>query len=117
MKDGTRVVKLDSSDLPVSSVHRLVCLPLGRVLDILHDAAVEHGCEVLFQHKVTPSIGQTDEKAWVNVALPSGDFKRLEADYVVGCDGANSQIRCALFGNREFPGTTWNQQIIASNVS
>lgn len=116
-RDGSQIVKLDSSDEPESSLYRMVCLPLGRVVQILRDAAVANGCEILLQHKVTPNLGTSDGKAWVDVEVPSGGTKRFEADYVVGCDGANSQVRRALFGDLEFPGSTWDQQIIASNVS
>ncbi|TPX14730.1 uncharacterized protein E0L32_005125 [Thyridium curvatum] len=115
-KDGSKIVKLDSSDEPESSLYRMVCLPLGRVVQILRDAAVANGCEILLQHKVTPNLGTSDGKAWVDVEVPSGGTERFEADYVVGCDGANSQVRRALFGDLEFPGSTWDQQIIASNV-
>ncbi|KAJ3468007.1 hypothetical protein MRS44_002072 [Fusarium solani] len=115
-KDGSSIVALDSSDVPETSLHRMVCLPLGRVIRIIYDEAVSNGCEVLMQHKVTPSIGQTAEGAWVDVVDASSKVQRFHADYVVGCDGANSQIRRALFGDLEFPGRTWDQQIIASNV-
>lgn len=94
----------------------MVVLPLGRVCEILYDEAISAGVGVLFKHRVLPQIGQTDDKAWVDVDA-GGDVKRFEADYIVGCDGGNSQIRRSLFGDLEFPGWTWNQQIIASNVS
>ena len=40
----------------------------------------------------------------------------VKAKYVVGCDGANSIVRRKLFGE-EYPGFTWDAQIIATNVS
>ena len=60
-------------------------------------------------------IGQDEDKAWVEVEKADGR-KRFEADYVVGCDGANSQVRRCLFG-KSFPGKTWDEQIVATNVS
>ncbi|KAL4929705.1 FAD-dependent oxidoreductase [Aspergillus undulatus] len=119
-KDGTRIAGLNNEFEPESSVHRIVCLELGRVVQILYDAAMEQGCaEVLMGHRVT-GIGQDDSLAWVEVVLPSqsssGESLRFSADYIVGCDGAKSQIRRSLFGDWEFPGTTWEQQIIATNV-
>jgi 2-polyprenyl-6-methoxyphenol hydroxylase-like FAD-dependent oxidoreductase len=40
----------------------------------------------------------------------------MEGDYVVGCDGANCTVRRRLFGEMEFPGFTWEEQIVATNV-
>ncbi|CZR65547.1 related to monooxygenase, partial [Phialocephala subalpina] len=51
------------------------------------------------------SIGQDESKAGVEVETPEG-IKKLEADYIVGYDGANSQVRRSLFGDWEFPGFT-----------
>jgi 2-polyprenyl-6-methoxyphenol hydroxylase-like FAD-dependent oxidoreductase len=109
-------VGIDQKSLPESSVHRMVVLPLGRVCEILYGEAISAGVRVLFKHRVLPQIGQTDDKAWVDVDA-EGDVKRFEADYIIGCDGGNSQIRRSLFGDMDFPGWTWNKQIIASNVS
>lgn len=49
------------------------------------------------------------------VQTPAGEEK-FSADYIVGCDGASSQIRRSLFGNLDFPGRTWDEQIVATNV-
>lgn len=93
----------------------MVSLPLDELLPIMADhlAKCPSGT-VLFEHEVL-SIGQDNTKAWVNVKTPQGE-KRMEADYIVGCDGANSKIRRELFGN-DFPGFTWDKQIVATNVS
>lgn len=86
---------------------------------MLEKLVARHGEGVVrWRHKVV-DVGQSEEqekkKAWVDVETPEGR-RRIEADYVVGCDGANSAVRRALFGN-EFPGFTWEEQIIATNVS
>lgn len=92
-----------------------ISLPLDELLPIIADHLSRYPAgKVLFNHEVV-SIGQDEEKAWVNVQTPDGE-KRFEADYVVGCDGANSKIRRELFGNN-FPGFTWDKQIVATNVS
>jgi 2-polyprenyl-6-methoxyphenol hydroxylase-like FAD-dependent oxidoreductase len=58
----------------------------------LYDAAVEQeNTTVLMGHKVT-GIGQDDLSAWVEVTMPSGQSDWFSADYIIGCDGANSQI-------------------------
>lgn len=116
-KDGSRIVGLNNEMEPEDSLHRMVALELGRVVQILYDSAIDQeNAKVLMGHTVT-SIGQDDSSAWVEVMVPSGESSRFSADYIIGCDGANSQIRRSLFGNWEFPGSSWEQQIIASNVS
>lgn len=114
--DGTRVAGLSNADTPESDVLRVACLPLGRVVEILHERAVAAGATVKFNHLVT-SLGQDDDKAWVRVRAGSEKEERVEAEYIIGCDGANSQIRRSLFGDMGFPGWTWEEQIIATNVS
>lgn len=93
----------------------MISLPLDELLPLMaaHLARFPEG-SVLFEHEVL-GIGQNEEKAWVDVKTPEGE-KRMEADYVVGCDGANSKIRRELFGSN-FPGFTWDKQIVATNVS
>ena len=62
------------------------------------------------------AVGQDGKRAWVECETEDGGRERFEGDYVVGCDGANSAVRKGLFG-AEFPGFTWDEQIIATNVS
>ncbi|KNG83644.1 hypothetical protein ANOM_008486, partial [Aspergillus nomiae NRRL 13137] len=93
----------------------LTCLPLNKLNVVLqrHIDQLPH-VEILHCHRVT-GLGQDDVKAWVDVETPNG-LQTLEAQYIVGCDGANSQIRRSLFGDREFPGFTWDKQIVATNT-
>ncbi|KAJ5936860.1 hypothetical protein N7466_003310 [Penicillium verhagenii] len=93
----------------------LTCLPLNKLNLVLqrHISRLPH-VEILYSHKVT-GIGQDESKAWLEVEAPGGPQKP-EARYIVGCDGANSQIRRSLFGDWEFPGFTWDQQIVATNT-
>ena len=70
---------------------------------------------VTWSRKVV-GVRQDDGRAWVEVETPDGK-ERMEADFIVGCDGANSQVRKSLFGEKSFPGFTWNEQIVATNVS
>lgn len=94
----------------------MVCLPLDRLDKILLRVFLEQeSAEVLWKHKVV-GIEQGEEEARVKVETEEGE-KWLRADYVVGCDGANSQVRRSLFGDLEFPGETLQSQIIATNVS
>lgn len=94
---------------------RTLCYPLQDLDALMLDQFLQqYGGDIKWRHKVT-GVGQDSDKAWVDVETPAGPT-RIEASYVVGCDGANSGVRKALFGN-EFPGFTWDAQIIATNVS
>jgi 2-polyprenyl-6-methoxyphenol hydroxylase-like FAD-dependent oxidoreductase len=113
--DGSMIVSLDASVME-NDPDRMVCLPLAELQRVLRDRLKEHSCvKMLFDHKVV-GLDQNEERAWVDVDTLEGR-KRLEADYIVGCDGANSQVRRSLFGDWEFPGKTWDEQIVATNVS
>lgn len=103
------ISNVDGNDL------RTVCLPLQDLDKLMLDLFVEkYNGNILWKHKVV-EVGQDEKKAWIDVETPDGN-KRLEADYIIGCDGANSAVRRALFGN-DYPGFTWDAQIIATNVS
>ncbi|TIA22108.1 FAD binding domain-containing protein [Aureobasidium pullulans] len=112
--DLSVIAELDATVLE-DYPHRMVCLPLNRLSKIL----VKHlensaSATIHWQHKVL-SLGQDDDSAWVQVDTPAG-LKTISAPYIVGCDGANSQIRRSLFGQWEFPGTTWKEQVVATNI-
>ncbi|TVY45823.1 FAD-dependent monooxygenase [Lachnellula subtilissima] len=112
--DGEYIAGLDGGVLD-GAPDQLTCLPLDKLGRILYKhLKLQPNAEVLWQHKVT-SLGQSDDKAWVEVETPTGT-KRMEADYIVGCDGATSQIRRSLFGDLNFPGKTWDEQIVATNT-
>ncbi|KAK9424368.1 putative Para-nitrophenol 4-monooxygenase [Seiridium unicorne] len=121
LPDGVCWRKLDGT--PIASIHngafpddpnRMACLPLNRLGLIMQRHLEAQGkVDVRYGYKVI-GIGQEETKAWVEVESPEGK-QTLSASYIVGCDGANSQIRRSLFGDREFPGRTWNEQIVATN--
>lgn len=113
--DGTYLAGLDGSVLP-DSPERMVCLPLNKLGRILYKhLQAQPLATISWNHKVV-DVGQDDDQAWVDVETPNGQ-QRLSAAYIVGCDGANSQIRRSLFGQWAFPGKTWDEQIVATNVS
>jgi len=77
------------------------------------------GVGVSWGEKVVGLGGQEDgaDKAWVEVKIgDQKEFKRYEADFVVGCDGGTSAVRRLLFGKGGFPGFTWDEQIVATNT-
>ncbi|KAK4184897.1 hypothetical protein QBC35DRAFT_38292 [Podospora australis] len=98
--------------------HRMVCLPLHKLGVILErEVSTQPTATINYGWKVT-EIGEDEEKgnAWVEVEKEDDSKEKREADYVVGCDGANSIVRRKLFGDWVFPGFTWDRQIVATNV-
>ena len=111
--DGTLLAAINPESVPEEN--RVVCLPLDKVSTIVYEKLQrEKSVEVKWGHKVV-DIGQDEEKAWIKTETKEGP-KTLYGDYIVGCDGGNSQIRRSLFGDRAFPGRTWEEQIVATNV-
>lgn len=104
---------------------RMTVLQLGIIIQIMYRHCMERFgpegregkglIEVRFEHKVV-GTGQDKDKAWVDVEV--GDEKkqeRIEADYLVGCDGASSAVRRSLYG-KDWPGKTWDCRFIVQNV-
>ncbi|KAM5354809.1 hypothetical protein ACJ41O_001455 [Fusarium nematophilum] len=114
--DGTYIAGLNHESHK-DSPDRLTALPLNQLGELLHEHSQKFpSLKYLFNHRVT-RVGQDDSKAWVVAEdVKTKEQIRLEADYVVGCDGANSIVRRALFGDLDFPGKTWDEQIVATNV-
>lgn len=125
-ENKTRMVMIHNSASPNGEVdrHRMVCLPLHRLGKILErkvlereEARILYGCKVVEIGGVGDAAGN---KAWVKVerATEGGEVvtEVREADYVVGCDGANSIVRRRLFGDEVYPGYTWKEQIVATNI-
>ena len=93
----------------------MVVLPLDRLVRLLYDHFLAlPGAEVKWNNKVV-GIEHGEKEAKVKVETQEGE-QTLAADYVIGADGANSQIRRSLFGELAFPGETLQHQIIATNV-
>ncbi|KAJ9634990.1 hypothetical protein H2204_005945 [Knufia peltigerae] len=110
--DGSLIGRMDASKVPYD--RRLHGLPLGKLLALTREHLDRRpNAKIHYLHKVT-RLEQGQDKAKVYVDTPEGE-KVFEADYIVGCDGANSTVRRALFGD-EFPGYTWPEQIVATNV-
>ncbi|KAM6515698.1 hypothetical protein FALCPG4_013914 [Fusarium falciforme] len=114
--DGSYIAGLDH-ETQKDSADRMAALPLSQLAEVLYDhAKTLPKLQYLFNRKVV-NIGQDESKAWVDTVDQANDEQpRLEADYIVGCDGANSIVRRSLFGDWKFPGRTWDEQIVATNV-
>ncbi|KAI1202915.1 FAD binding domain-containing protein [Nemania serpens] len=106
--DGSAMADVDGEDL------RMVCLVLDQLDELmLEEFLTKHNGKIHWKHKVT-GTGQDETQAWIDVETPEGEEK-FYGDYIVGCDGATSQVRKSLFGD-DFPGFTWERQIVATNV-
>ncbi|WYZ35101.1 hypothetical protein EsH8_I_001377 [Colletotrichum jinshuiense] len=114
--DGAYIAGL-SNEVNGDDPDRMVALPLCDLAQLIYDHSVDVAAiTYLFHHRVT-GIGQDSTRAWVDVENGQTREKtQLFADYIVGCDGANSIVRRSLFGDSIFPGMTWDEQIVATNV-
>ncbi|KAL2023296.1 hypothetical protein VTK56DRAFT_3034 [Thermocarpiscus australiensis] len=108
--DAGRVLKdVDGQDL------RTHCLVLQDLDQMMLEDVIRYGGTIEWEHRVV-GVGQDEQGAWVEVEVPGREGRKtVRGDYVVGCDGANSAVRKSLFGD-EFPGFTWDAQIIATNT-
>ena len=106
----------------------LTVLPVGDLGALMVEELRKRGVEGEWGRRVVGLGGQEDgaERAWVDVEVLGGEErngdvdarrKRYEADFVVGCDGGNSAVRKLLVGKGGFEGFTWDEQIVATNVS
>ena len=102
---------------------RMTVLQLGHIIQIMYKHCVEKYNEYIdirFNHRVLNAGEDEDkEKAWLDVEIGKEEEEkrqeRMEADYVVGCDGSGSAVRRSLFG-REWPGQTFDCRFIVQNV-
>ncbi|KAH9894710.1 FAD binding domain-containing protein [Xylariomycetidae sp. FL2044] len=106
--DASILADIDGEDL------RMACLVLDE-LDrlMLEEFLTKYDGKISWKHRVT-GTGQDEGQAWADVETPEGN-KKVYGDYIIGCDGATSQVRKSLFGD-EYPGYTWERQIVATNV-
>lgn len=93
---------------------RFIVLPVHLLAEIIYEEVEKiDKVKVHWGHKFT-SLTQGTNKVTV-IAESGAETKPFSADFVVGTDGAGSEVRKALFG-RSFPGRSWDVQIVALNV-
>ncbi|KAL2075388.1 hypothetical protein VTL71DRAFT_331 [Oculimacula yallundae] len=113
--DGSMIVKFkDSSQAGTRTA--MTSLSLGKLGEIMLEAVMKQPlATVKWNHKVL-RVEQDEQSASAIVQLKDGSQTIIQGDYLCGCDGANSQVRKSLFGDMNFPGKTWDTQIVATNV-
>lgn len=119
--DGTRLAGFDRSLLHDMGIEgdATTVLPVGELAKVMVQALETEGVTPIWGQKAVGVGGQEDgaQTAYVDVEVAGqSETRRIEADFVVGCDGGNSGVRRCLFGREGFPGYTWEEQIVATNT-
>jgi 2-polyprenyl-6-methoxyphenol hydroxylase-like FAD-dependent oxidoreductase len=83
-------LRLDFSGLGASPL-QVLAIPQRRLEHALAERLAERGGSILRGHALT-EFSQHDDAVAVSVTGPAGDYQ-LTASYLVGCDGAHSQVR------------------------
>jgi len=113
--DGTPIVTVE--DVAVSkSPEATIVLPIGMLCEILlYHAERNSKIFLKWSHQVV-DVGQDENSAWAIIKEQDGTEERISGDFLCGCDGATSQVRKSLFGEKNFPGKTWDVQFVATDV-
>ncbi|KAK4565977.1 hypothetical protein LTR86_003826 [Recurvomyces mirabilis] len=122
--DGEKLVEIDMS-IVEDEEDRMTVLQLGEIIQIMYKHCMdpEKGrglIDIRFNHRVT-GTGQDNDRAWVDVEIGDKNKgeemreERIQADYLIGCDGAASAVRKSLFGH-DWPGQTFDCRFIVQNV-
>ena len=114
--DGTTIVTVE--DVGQSkSPDAMTVLPLSHLGKILLAHAEKNSkISLKWGHRVI-DVGQDENSAWAIIQQEDGTEKKITGDFLCGCDGGTSQVRKSLLGARNFPGKTWDVQLVATNVS
>ncbi|NJO40278.1 MAG: pentachlorophenol monooxygenase [Cyanobacteria bacterium RU_5_0] len=108
LKSGEGRAELDLSNLGagLTAYPYVLFLEQSKNEQLLYDYLKRNGKTVRWQTELT-SFSQTEEKVTAQVKTVDGTSQRLEANYLVGCDGPKSPVRHAL--GLEFAGSTFER--------
>jgi 3-(3-hydroxy-phenyl)propionate hydroxylase len=81
--------------------------------DLLVDRAVAHGTVDLRWKNRVVGITMSEDGARLTIETPDGDYK-LDANWVIACDGARSPLRSML--GKEFEGEQFDDQFLIADV-
>ncbi|KAJ4389345.1 hypothetical protein N0V93_006812 [Gnomoniopsis smithogilvyi] len=89
---------------------------VGDLCALLVEELEKKGVHVTWGQKVVALGGTEDdaEQAWAETE--TGEKQKYPCDFLIGCDGGNSAVRRLMFGSGNFPGFTWEEQIVATNT-
>ena len=114
--DGTPIVSMEDFGL-AKTAEPVTVLPVG-MLSMLMCSHAEKNSKITLKwgHQVIDA-GQDENSAWAIVKKKDGTEQKISGDFLCGCDGGTSQVRKSVFGKKNFPGKTWDYQLVAANVS
>lgn len=119
--DGTRLAGLDWTTNHKEGLDGdfITVYAVGEMCALLERELISRAnIKIQWGSKVTAiKSGLSPEDGMATVEFEKvGQTKEVSADYLVGTDGGNSTIRRLVFGKRNFPGFSWDEQIVATNV-
>ncbi|KEF56921.1 uncharacterized protein A1O9_07111, partial [Exophiala aquamarina CBS 119918] len=97
---------------------RSIVLPVHLLASLLHEEVKALANVKLHWGHSFVGLIQDESQVTVQVETSQGGqptITSLVADFVIGCDGARSAVRKALFKD-SFPGFSWDVQIVATNI-
>ena len=94
---------------------RYVTMPVDQLAQILYEELQKYPNAKVYWGQTFTGFTQ-DEEQVIICSEHDGQNRTFTADFLLCCDGVRIDVRRALFG-RNFPGHTWNVQIVATNVS
>jgi 2-polyprenyl-6-methoxyphenol hydroxylase-like FAD-dependent oxidoreductase len=115
LKGGEVHAELDLSNLGegLSPYPYVLFLEQSKNEKLLYDYLNSHGKTVRWQTELE-SFSQNKEKVTVQVKTVDGTFQKIEAQYLVGCDGPKSPVRHAL--GLGFAGSTFERMFYVADV-
>ena len=110
---GEKIVNIDDID-SLNMPDKMISYPLNLLGDVILEELMElDNVSIHWNHRV---IGLSQDESRVSVGVDHlGQQCIMVADFVVGCDGASSGVRKALWG-RDFSGHTLDTQMVTTNV-
>lgn len=109
---GGALIEIDFGKA-ASHPDRVVLFPVHMLVQMITaHLEVQPTVSIHYSHEVM-DVDQDERGACVT--RTHGEVKRIEGDFVVGCDRSHSIVRRTLFG-ASFSGHTWDQPVVVVNV-
>jgi 2-polyprenyl-6-methoxyphenol hydroxylase-like FAD-dependent oxidoreductase len=115
LKGGEVRAELDLSNLGagLTAYPYVLFFEQSKNEQLLYDYLSSRGKKVLWQTELA-SFSQTEEKVTAHAKTADGGSQRIEAKYLVGCDGPKSPVRHAL--GIKFAGSTFERMFYVADA-